>query len=246
MPLGIVRRLRNPALNAAIRLGLLPYRKPFPVDTTQWDEDYSTDELDFYAAFRERARYGILLGYLTARQAELAILDVGCGVGLMRERIPDHLIGRFCGCDPSAVAIEEARGRGWFNSEFHVEAMPSAELGQFDVIICNEMLYYVDDVDALLLRLASMLKPDGWLLSSVTRHAGDFVLHQKIDRHFNRLDAVTLKSEVAALKWRLACHGKTEHQAGIRTGLPATRPEATRPGAPRASRRTSRPRGSSR
>jgi len=208
MSRGIFRRLRNPALDTAIRLGLVPYRQPFPADTTQWDKDYSTDELDFYAAFRERARYAVLLGYLNAREAGLSILDVGCGVGLMRDRIPDHLVGRFCGCDPSAVAIQEAQDRAWLNSEFHVEAMPSAALGEFDVIICNEMLYYVDDVDALLVRLASMLKPGGWLLSSVTRHPGDSVLHEKLDRHFLRIDAVTVKSEVAALKWRLACHAK--------------------------------------
>lgn len=204
----VTRRARNAALDSAIRLKLQPYRKPFRAETGDWNEDYAVGELDYYGALRELPRYGVLLGYLSVLPDSLSILDVGCGVGLMRSRIRDEQVGRYCGCDPSDVAVGKARALQWVRSEFHVEATPPAALGQFDVIICNEMLYYVDDVDALLARLSGMLKPDGRLLTSVTRHPGDSVLHDKLDRHFARLDAVIVKSKSAPLKWRLACHGK--------------------------------------
>lgn len=206
-PLGrALRRARNLLVDKAISLNLLPYRKPFAFDTELWNKGYASGEHDHYGSLRELPRYGVLQGYLTALPKDLAILDVGCGVGLIRGKFNDDQVARYCGCDPSDVAVEQARAANWPRSDFHVEVLPPLELGQFDVIICNEMLYLVDDVDELLGRLSTMLKPGGFLLTSITRHPGDSTLFQKLDRYFEKRDAVVLRNETAALKWRLACH----------------------------------------
>jgi len=129
-------------------------------------------------------------------------------VGVFRRGLPDELVDRFVGIDPASVAVLEARKQHWPRSEFHIGVVPDPGLGKFDVVVLNEVMYYSADVDDLLRRCDAVLNDNGWVLSSVTRHTGDFVLHRKLDEHFTLLDAVVMNSRTAYAKWRLALHAK--------------------------------------
>jgi 2-polyprenyl-3-methyl-5-hydroxy-6-metoxy-1,4-benzoquinol methylase len=197
---GVTRRVRD----LGIRAGVVPYSRRWVLSADDWDREYDRGVLDYYGDLRELARYSVLTGYVRARGDRPSILDVGCGVGLLRERLR-----RFVGTDPSAVAIARAQEHHP-GDEFVVAELPDAALGPFDVVVCNEMLYYVEDLDALLARIHSLLAPGGWLLSSIVRHPGDVTLHRALDGRFERRDAVVVTSQSGpGNAWRLACHQRT-------------------------------------
>lgn len=199
---GVKRRVND----LGVRAGVLPYRRRWVLDAADWDREYERGVLDYYGDLRELARYSVLIGYLRARGGAPSVLDVGCGVGLLRERLPADAVGRFVGTDPSEVAIARAR-EAHPGDEFAVTDMPDVALGPFDVVVCNEMLYYAEDLDALLARLHDLLVPGGWLLSSIVRHPGDMTLHRALDQRFSQRDAVVVQSRTGpGNAWRLACH----------------------------------------
>jgi len=201
------RRLAAQARGLGVRTGLLRYRRRWALSAKDWDREYTRGVLDYYGELRELGRYSALVGYIRFLGERPTILDVGCGVGLLRSRLADEDVGRFVGIDPSEVAIAEARRAGHADSHFHVGDAPEPGLGSFDIVVCNEVLYYVDDLDALLDRIASALKPGGHLLTSIFRHPGDVALHRALDRHFERVDAIDVSSQTGpANAWRAACY----------------------------------------
>jgi len=208
---GLVARARNGlaarARDAGVRLGVIRYRPRWALSAKDWDREYSRGVLEYYGELRELGRYSALVGYVRFLGERPTILDIGCGIGLLRSRLPDEDVGRFVGLDPSEVAVEQARRAGYADSDFHVGDGPNAELGSFDIVVCNEVLYYVDDLGALFDRIASALKPGGHVLTSIFRHPGDVALHRALDRYFERVDAVDVRSHSGPRNgWRVACY----------------------------------------
>jgi len=196
--------------NVGVRAGLLPYRRPYELQTSVWDRDYGRGKLDFYGDLDELARYSILVGYVKFLGRGQSILDVGCGVGLLRERLEGVEFGRYLGIDPSAAAIESAGHLADDRTSFAVAEASVAELGQFDVVVCNEVLYVVPDTEALLDQIHQLVRPGGHLLTSIWRHSGDVALHRWLDSRFELADAVELRSLTrSGRRWRLACHRRS-------------------------------------
>jgi 2-polyprenyl-3-methyl-5-hydroxy-6-metoxy-1,4-benzoquinol methylase len=206
-------RVADKVRDLGVRAGMLPYRQRWVLSSADWDREYGGGVLDFYGDLRELARYSVLIGYVRAHGAALgtapSILDVGCGVGLLRERLPDGEVGRYVGIDPSTVAVQQGTARGFRDAEFVVGATPEAGSGPFDLIVCNEVLYYVEDLGLLLGRLEELLAPGGRLVSSIVRHPGAIALDRALDEHFTRHDAVVVHSETGpGNAWRVALHGR--------------------------------------
>jgi SAM-dependent methyltransferase len=187
---------------ATVVAGLRPYRRRYDVSAPKWDREYAAGALDHYGDIRQRSRYAVLAGYLEDRQPE-SILDLGCGVGLLRGYLEHIEFERYVGIDPSAVAIEEATARGFSRSSFEVGTQP--EPG-FDAIVCNEVLYYVEDLDGLLSRIAECLNDGGRLITSVYKHPGDFAIHHRVNRVFEPVDTVDVRSTLSRHRWRLATY----------------------------------------
>jgi 2-polyprenyl-3-methyl-5-hydroxy-6-metoxy-1,4-benzoquinol methylase len=100
---------------------------------------------------------------LVAPDYDAPILDYGCGVGSLTER----LIRRFSkvsGFDPSASSVEEAKSRA-ATATFYSdpEAIPK---GHFGVIVLANVLHHVPPAErvALVTRLASYLVPQQGML----------------------------------------------------------------------------------
>jgi SAM-dependent methyltransferase len=212
-------RLRD----AGVRSGVMSYRRRWVLSDADWDREYSRGVLDVYGAMRELARYSVLIGYLRARPSPPSVLDIGCGIGLLAQRLGEGDVASYVGIDPSEVAIDEARrSLERPGMTFLVGAEPSERLGSFDVVVCNEVLYYVDDVEALMEQVRACLRPGGWLLTSILRHSGDVALHRLLDRRFERVDAVTVRShEGPGSAWRLACHARPASLASSDTAVSA-------------------------
>lgn len=201
------RRVHRLAYGWGVRLGMVRYSPPWVLAPSDWDNSYASGSLDFYASLREQARYGVLTGYIRSFPRKPRILDIGSGVGVLRSRIPDETVSGYVGIDPSAVAVSEGQSKGFANSTFQVGERPTPDLGLFDLIVLNEMLYYVRDLEGLMASLRPHLAPDGWVLTSTLRHPGDVALDRSVARHFKEIDSVVVARDCAPKNaWRLACY----------------------------------------
>lgn len=196
------------------RLGVLPHQ-PERWSTDQWTDAYGSGQLEYYGTLDELARYSLLVGYVgfffppgTERRPP-RLLDVGCGTGLLRARLQGTGVGDYLGVDLSPTAVSTAERQGLPDSRFVVGDVTTMDLGRFDVVVLNEMLYYVEDVAAFLDRLGDLLEPSGLLLVSMWRHAGDRSLWRTVDEHFPLVDRVEARNrgnEINPRGWLVSCH----------------------------------------
>jgi SAM-dependent methyltransferase len=106
------------------------------------------------------------------RGGELRTLDAGCGSGgfaLYAAKRGNDVIGLNWDERDVATATERARILGLTNARFRAQDLRrldaiSSELGEFDQIICCEVIEHVIDDGKLVTDLASLLSPDGRLL----------------------------------------------------------------------------------
>ena len=120
----------------------------------------------------------------------------------MTARLAGTGVGDYVGVDLSAAAVEVAERRGLRRSQFVVGDVADLDLGRFDLIVLNEMLYYVEDVDGFLDRL-------GLLLVSMWRHPGDRSLWRRVDEVFalvDRVEARNRANETNPRGWIVSCH----------------------------------------
>jgi arsenite methyltransferase len=108
----------------------------------------------------------VTLAHLAAGPGE-RILDVGCGPGLLVERIAASVgeDGEARGVDLSATMIALARARcsgsRWVGFEpADATALPFED-GRFDAVACTQVLEYVPDVGRALDELKRVLRPGG-------------------------------------------------------------------------------------
>src|SRR4051812_27605255 len=118
MGLGL-RRLARRARVAGLNRGVVRY-EPSVWSDDRWELAYGDGTLDYFGSMIELARYSVLTGYVGHVGRGARILEVGCGPGLLRARIPDEWVGDFIGVDPTAGAIEQARQLGAPRSRFVV------------------------------------------------------------------------------------------------------------------------------
>lgn len=190
-----------------VRLGLLPYRAVAVVDAGGWNKDYKAGSWDRLADPAEAARYSVLTGYLRLIGGNPAILDVGCGEGLFRTRLGGQTFRRYVGVDVSSAAVERAQALRDERTEFVVAPEPHVGLGSFDIVVCNEMLYFIESPETILDAIQPVLRPGGSLLSSNWRHGGDVALHRMIDRRFDLVDRVDVHNTASPrLRWRVSWH----------------------------------------
>lgn len=94
------------------------------------------------------------------------VLDVGCGGGLLSERFAASG-ALVTGIDLSPVAIEAAKNHASQNNlaiDYAVKSIAALKAegpGQFDIVVCAEVLEHVDDIRPFLADALSMLKSGG-------------------------------------------------------------------------------------
>ena len=199
-------------LGLGVRLGVRPYR---PIDLSSiehWGSEFEAGEFDYFGNVRQLARYSVLVGYIRHLGPDVSILDVGCGAGLLAERLGETPYQSYLGIDPVPQAIEQAARVADERARFDVAERPSRELGEFDVVVCNEVLYGVPDPQRLLDDVHAILPPGGSLLASIWRHPTDVGLYRMLDARFELVDAVVarnLTDETGDRGWRVSWHRRT-------------------------------------
>jgi 2-polyprenyl-6-hydroxyphenyl methylase/3-demethylubiquinone-9 3-methyltransferase len=100
----------------------------------------------------------------------LAVLDIGCGGGLICEPLA-RMGARVMGLDPASENVEAARrhaaGQG-LDITYRVARVEdlATEARSFDVVVCLEVVEHVPDAAAFLNSCAALVRPGGLLLLS--------------------------------------------------------------------------------
>jgi len=125
------------------------------------------------------------------------VLDVGCASGTLGRALRDAGVARYVGLDISPVAIESAdRSLG----EFHVgdlASFPVETLPPFDVVVFNEVLYYLDVDEAVrqLERYARRVAVDGALVFSMKRDAKSRAILDAVVARFEWIDGAVFQEQ---------------------------------------------------
>lgn len=119
-----------------------------------------------------------------ARLAGKAVLDVGCGGGILAESMARtgaaHVTGIDLATKPLGVARLHAMEEGVEALEYRevaVEALADEKQAAFDIVTCMEMLEHVPDPSSVVRACGRLVKPGGWVFfSTINRNAKAFAL----------------------------------------------------------------------
>lgn len=95
--------------------------------------------------------------------AEIApgrVLEAGCGVGAMAERVRDSLGAEVVAIDTSERMIELTRARGLEAHVADVQSLPFED-AEFDCVFAGWLLYHVLDLERAIGECARVLRPGG-------------------------------------------------------------------------------------
>lgn len=152
----------------AVRRGLslvLPYRK-MRGGREKMDSDYAHGKWDYLRGIGELGRFSILVGYCHFLKPGGRILEIGCGEGILQERLDPARYSRYVGIDISAEAVQRAAANAKATFLCADAAVWQPE-EVFDLVVFNECLEYFDDPLAVVRRYEPALAPGGAFLVSM-------------------------------------------------------------------------------
>jgi SAM-dependent methyltransferase len=145
----------------------------------------------YYVRARER-----LMAIVAATPVD-AVAEVGCGLGQVCAMLRDaKLAQRVVGLDISETAIRKAAARHP-GIAFHVadirSGWPASAGGGFDVIIMNQMLWYVlAELDEVIARLVDAVRPGGRVIvAQAFLHGSQKYGHDVVDGFHGLLGFLT-------------------------------------------------------
>jgi SAM-dependent methyltransferase len=135
-----------------------------------------------------------------ALPAGARILDAGCGSGAMLAHL--RRFGSVTGIDVNAVAVEYALGRGVGAVEVAgVEQLPFAD-GEFDLLVCLDVLEHVSDDRRALAELRRASAPGSFLIATVPAYPALWSPHDVAAGHRRRYRAGELAARAESAGWR--------------------------------------------
>lgn len=140
----------------------------YPARTEVWEAQYRNGVWEYLAALDELAHYSILAGYYQYLKPGGSVLDIGCGEGLLQEKLEPFDYPRYVGVDLSSETIRKASSRADERTSFLVADGDEFEPDDsFDVIIFSESLFYFERPARTIERCEGFLKPRGLFLISM-------------------------------------------------------------------------------
>jgi SAM-dependent methyltransferase len=138
-----------------------------PFGQALWENQYQSGIWACLGQLSELARYSIIIGYLTELKPRAAVLDVGCGEGLLFSRYRHYGYERYVGIDISAAALAKLRPAEDGKTAFIcADAETYVPVQSFDALIFNETLYYFHEPLAVADRYVSALDRSGIVIVS--------------------------------------------------------------------------------
>lgn len=200
--------------------GILSFIKRKTSQKYRFNQQYANKQWDGLRSVDDLGRYSLIAGYIRFFSPDARILDLGCGEGVLQERIRPEEYSHYLGIDISDVAIANARNKANKKTEFLVGDLARLKLnGVFDAIVYNESIYYLSDPGASVRSLFSNISSNGiFIVSCYNRHGKeDAVLWSQLDELLSIKDRVIVTNRKGD-SWTIHVYTKKDQPAA--TGEP--------------------------
>jgi len=143
---------------------------------------------------------------LAASSIRHAILDIGCGTGMMMQSMGSH--GQTYGLEISPDAIRLSKQRG-----LHRIVRSNAGMGlpfknaAFDAVTCLDVLEHLDDDRNLIKEVFRVLKPGGHVIITVPAFQIQWSRHDVAVHHKRRYTRSSMLKKVDGLGWQVVREG---------------------------------------
>lgn len=178
----------------------------------RWNRQYRKGRWENLKNEREAKRYFQIIEFFkTYGPNRPAILDIGCGDGVLNQRMGDFEFEYFLGVDFSSVSIEKAKAKNFPKAEFlNEDAIKFQPTRNFDIIIFNEAFYYIPDgeKDRVLQLMLDHLNPGGIMMSSIFREGLGCWEYFKEHPQLEELAFTTVTTEREETYWKIGVYKK--------------------------------------
>jgi 2-polyprenyl-3-methyl-5-hydroxy-6-metoxy-1,4-benzoquinol methylase len=128
----------------------------------RWDSRYRRGTLDRLKRPDELAHYSLVVGYFQSFKSGGSILDVGCGEGILLDRLGPHAYSQYVGLDISQEAIRVASHKCNDKTVLRcADVNTYTPPERYDAVIFNESLYYFDAPLQVVQRYERCLEREG-------------------------------------------------------------------------------------
>jgi 2-polyprenyl-3-methyl-5-hydroxy-6-metoxy-1,4-benzoquinol methylase len=146
---------------------LLPYQ-PMKGGRELLNAEYAKGDWDYLSGLTELSRFSVVAGYCHYFHPCGKILEIGCGEGVLQERLYSAKYKRFVGVDISDEAIRRASQKQDEKTVFvREDATVYVPNDRFDIIVFNESLEYFSDPLGTVQRYAHFLDQTGIFIISM-------------------------------------------------------------------------------
>lgn len=175
---------------------ILPYH-PMEGKREVLEAEYAKGSWDYLRSINELPRFNIVAGYCHYFNERGTILEIGCGEGILQEKLNPDQYKRYVGVDISAEAICRAvHKQNEKNLFLREDASTFSPTEKFDTIVFNECLEYFEDPKSLVKRYEPFLEENGIFV--VSMFAGlDTVRTKRIWRMLESIYLVKAKASVS-------------------------------------------------
>ena len=164
----------------------------------EWDSQYRKGNWEYMKHLEEVGRYSLITGYIHYLKPGGSVLDVGCGEGVLPQRLNLDNISKYVGIDISQVAINAASQKANEKVIFvNEDVSVYTPMDCFDVIVFNEILYYLEDPLAIVKRYEARLKQDSIFIASLYITERSMAIRRRLNAEY-----VVLKSYIQKLWMR--------------------------------------------
>ena len=194
-----------------IYLKIVPYTH-YRMSKEVWDSQYSSKYWDGLKQIGQLSRYSVIVGYCNYFQEGGTILDLGCGEGILQEKLCYNNYLYYVGVDYSAEAISKALNREDEKPRFVNADISDYSPGRrFDFIIFNESLYYIEDPLRIVKRYMSLLEEGGLLIVSMLVTEKSNRLWKMIEQSYDIKDEVLVTNKLTDNSWVIKVLTNLDH-----------------------------------
>jgi 2-polyprenyl-3-methyl-5-hydroxy-6-metoxy-1,4-benzoquinol methylase len=178
----------------------------------RWNKQYRHGKWENLKSEKEAKRYYQVIDYIKEySHLNPVILDIGCGNGVLNERMKGLDFEHFLGLDFSQVSIKQAENKKLPKAEFIAEDVVNFRPQRnFDVVIFNEAFYYIHDTekDNVLNRMLQNLNKDGIIITSIYREGLGCWEYFKENSKLKELNFTTVKTDKELQYWKVGVYKK--------------------------------------
>lgn len=139
-----------------------------------WDLEYLVGRWDYLGADQQAPRYRAVAAAIERGLTVTgAVLDIGCGSGLLARHLSPRAVARYVGIDLSPIAVAEAQhAHAGLGSEVLVADLRSwVPHTTAAILVFNETLYYMARPIQVVQRYVNWLHPRGEIVVSMYHQA---------------------------------------------------------------------------